>query len=105
MLAGKRAFQGNNPVSVLGNILHQHAPELRRLAPHIDERFEPIVQRCLRKEPGERFPSMAEVKTRLAELWKPGRPRPGFLIVRASSGIDGEWPPVLPRFWPPWRCG
>ena len=78
MLAGKRAFQGNNPVSVLGNILHQHAPELRRLAPHIDERFEPIVQRCLRKEPGERFPSMAEVKTRLAELVETGAPPSRF---------------------------
>jgi Tol biopolymer transport system component len=35
-----------------------------------------IVQRCLCKEPGERFPTMAEVKTRLEELVEPGEAPP-----------------------------
>ncbi len=68
MLTGKQAFQGATAVSVVGSILHQPAPTLRRVAPQLDERFDTIVQRCLQKQPGERFASMEEVKARLQEL-------------------------------------
>ncbi len=68
MLTGKQAFHGKTALSVVGSILHQPAPTLRQVAPQLDERFDAIVQRCLQKQPAERFASMAEVKSRLEEL-------------------------------------
>jgi serine/threonine protein kinase len=78
MLTGSQAFQGDNPFSVIGRILHQSAPRLRLLAPQLDERLETIVQRCLRKEPGERFAGMDEVTARLEELVETGTPQSRF---------------------------
>lgn len=73
MLTGKQAFQGKTAVSVVGSILHQPAPFLRQVVPELDERFDTIVQRCLRKQPAERFASMQEVKARLEDLVETGR--------------------------------
>jgi len=76
MLTGKQAFQGRNAVSILGNVMHQPAPRLRQVAPHLDERFETIVERCLSKKPDDRFPTIGDVKARLGELVESGEPSP-----------------------------
>jgi eukaryotic-like serine/threonine-protein kinase len=68
MLTGRQAFQGKTAVSVVGSILHQPAPTLRRVAPQLDERFDGIVQLCLQKQPADRFASMDVVKARLEEI-------------------------------------
>jgi Tol biopolymer transport system component len=68
MLTGRQAFQGHSAVSVLGNILHQQPPGLRSLNPSLDWRFEAIVERCLRKNPDERFQNITETKDELATL-------------------------------------
>jgi predicted Ser/Thr protein kinase len=68
MLTGEQAFHGHNAFSVLANIINRQAPSLLRVVPQLDQRFEAIVQRCLLKQPGERFATIGEVKAQLAEL-------------------------------------
>jgi len=74
MLTGKQAFQGQSAVSILGSIIHQPAPALRDEVPPLDERFETIVQGCLRKEPDQRFSNIVEVRSRLAEMVQANEP-------------------------------
>jgi Tol biopolymer transport system component/predicted Ser/Thr protein kinase len=82
MLTGQQAFQGRTAPSVVGSILHQPAPALRRVAPQVDERFDAIVQRCLQKQPADRYPNMDEVKAALEELVE-DRPTPQRLSFRS----------------------
>jgi Tol biopolymer transport system component/predicted Ser/Thr protein kinase len=74
MLTGNQAFQGRNAVSILGNIVHRPAPSLRQVAPQLDERFAAIVERCMAKDPDDRFPTIAEVQARLGELAEADKP-------------------------------
>jgi Tol biopolymer transport system component/predicted Ser/Thr protein kinase len=89
MLTGKRAFQGRNTVSILGNVMHQPAPRLRQVAPQLDERFDAIVERCLSKDPAGRFPTIGDVKARLAELVEAGEPSPQQPSHRARKRLVG----------------
>ena len=94
MLTGQQAFQGRTAPSVVGSILHQPSPAPRRVAPHIDERFDAIVQRCLRKQPADRYPNMEEVKAQLEELVqvRPTPPRFSFrsrrLLIQGALAIS-----------------
>ena len=72
MITGKLPFQGrslaaldrqhsrNEPPSLVSAIPHRYA----RLAPEIDQ----IVHRCLKKDPAERFKTMADLRKALAAL-------------------------------------
>jgi len=73
MLAGRQAFEGPSAISVVARILGQDPPKLATLKPGIDPRLGDIVQRCLRKDPAERFQSVTELKQRLAECAAPLR--------------------------------
>ncbi len=66
MLCGQRAFRGDSWISTLAAILHTEPPLLREINPKIPASLEVNVVRCLRKEPGQRFQNMAEVKRALA---------------------------------------
>jgi serine/threonine-protein kinase len=60
MLSGQRAFQGENPVAVMAAVIATEPPPLRAAPPLVQ-----IVSRCLRKNPAERFASVAEIEAAL----------------------------------------
>ncbi|MDQ6701372.1 MAG: protein kinase [Acidobacteriota bacterium] len=68
MATGRRAFRGESSIATLSAILTKDpdpVSALRDLAPlELDE----IVARCLRKQPAERYPGMAEVKVALEDI-------------------------------------
>lgn len=66
MLCGQRAFHGDSWVATLAAILHDEPRSLRDIKPTIPAIVEQHVGRCLRKDPGQRFQSMLEVKQALA---------------------------------------
>jgi serine/threonine-protein kinase len=72
MLCGQRAFAGDSWVSTLAAILHSEPPPLRKINPEISPALEALVVRCLRKNPADRFQTMAEVKDALAETFDSG---------------------------------
>jgi len=63
MLTGRRAFDGTNPASVIAAILERDAPSAAGVAPPTLER---VLQRCLAKDPEERWQSARDVRHALA---------------------------------------
>jgi len=62
MLSGQRAFGGDTMLSTVAAILHKE-PRPLDAPPH----FARIVARCLKKNPGERFQTAADVKAALQQ--------------------------------------
>src|SRR5262249_32512636 len=60
MLSGRRAFGGASSVSTMVAILHKE-PEPLQGPPEIEN----IINRCLRKNPAERYQTVAELKVAL----------------------------------------
>lgn len=58
MLSGSRAFEGKSPVETMYSILNGEPPALPAGIPPAVSR---IVERCLRKEPGQRFQSARDL--------------------------------------------
>jgi predicted Ser/Thr protein kinase len=103
MLTGQRAFQGESPASVVGAILERPAPSVAGVAPAALDR---VLQRCLAKEPDERWQSARDVRAALevaeegeAVAEAPGRgrwsARAGWLAAAALL--------VLVLLFAPWR--
>ena len=58
MLAGKRAYQGQNAASVIAAIIERPAPSIAGVAPPSIDR---ILQRCLAKDPDDRWQSARDL--------------------------------------------
>jgi len=92
LLSGRRAFQGETQITTMAAILHKD-PEPLQAPPN----FAGIVTRCLRKSPGERFQSAAEVKaalekTRYAESVPHAAPSIAVLpFVNMSADKEHEY--------------
>src|SRR5260370_27423761 len=65
MLSGQRAFRGDSWISTLAAILHEDPRPLRDIKGSIPSFIEQHVARCLRKDPLQRFQTMADVKQAL----------------------------------------
>jgi eukaryotic-like serine/threonine-protein kinase len=61
MLTGRVPFQGNDPLEVLYQQVHQDPPSLRDINPEIPGWLEQITLRAMSKEPGERYASANEM--------------------------------------------
>jgi len=62
MLTGKRAFAGASPASVIAAIMERPAPSIAAIAPPALDR---LLQRCLAKDPDERWQSARDLKAEL----------------------------------------
>ena len=62
MLTGKRAFDGPSAASVIAGILERPAPSIAEVAPPALDR---LLQRCLAKEPDDRWQSARDLKAEL----------------------------------------
>jgi tetratricopeptide (TPR) repeat protein len=61
MFTGVLPFQGATSLSLLRQVVHEQQRPLRVVAPEVPERVAFIVEKCLAKEPGDRFASAAIV--------------------------------------------
>ena len=68
MLTGRRPFEGANPASVIGNILHSDPPALTTVEAMTPPALDRLVQKCLAKDPSERWQTAAELQGRLEAL-------------------------------------
>lgn len=55
MLAGRVPWEGDNPLSVMGQHLTAAVPPLHVINPDVPAPIEGIVRKCLRKDPDERY--------------------------------------------------
>ena len=62
MLTGRRAFHADTGIATLAAVVHKDPAALRELRPEIPAPIERIVQRCLEKQPHQRWQNMGDVK-------------------------------------------
>ncbi len=103
MFTGHRPFPGRHPLAVLNAIIHQPAPPLVRFNPRVPPALQPILDRALAKDPGDRFQTMAafrdELKAVLRQLGREEEPIDGpFAPGRAGRRLSGTLGRVLGRF-------
>lgn len=68
MATGRKAFTGESKASVIVRILTGEPPSVTSLQPLTPRELEEVVQKCLRKEPAERWQNAAEVTNRLRQI-------------------------------------
>ena len=71
MLAGRPAFGGDTPSSVMAAILTSPPVPLRNLVPDLSAALTKVVKKCLAKAPEDRWPSADAVADALRKLRKP----------------------------------
>ncbi len=72
MVSGQRAFQGNSMIEILAAVLNQ---EPKPLPSRVPSQLASIILRCLRKDPGRRYQTMADLKAALEDLRAESHPR------------------------------
>jgi len=68
MLAGQPAFRGDSALEILSATIHLEAPPPSSANPAVDPALDAVVARCLRKDPADRYPGMAELHSELKKL-------------------------------------
>jgi serine/threonine-protein kinase len=68
MATGRRPFQGDTGLALVTSILRDEPPALTEVKPSLPRRFEQILDRCLAKDPDERFQSAEELRDELRKL-------------------------------------
>lgn len=77
MLTGEVPYQGDSPLAVMSQRVTSDAPLLRTRRPELPPVVEAVVWRALRREPAERYASMADLRhdlEHLGEVAIPGYP-------------------------------
>jgi serine/threonine protein kinase len=74
MATGRRAFDGTSQASLIGAILLTHPPPMRSLSALVPPALEKLVQRCLAKDPDERWQSARDLLWHLDFLDAGGPP-------------------------------
>ena len=68
MVTGRRAFEGSNHASVIGNILHADPPSASAIDGRVPLALDWLIRRCLAKDPADRWPTITELQARLEAL-------------------------------------
>ena len=91
MVTGRRAFEGESQVSLIGNIMNAEPAALATLQPLTPPALERVVKKCLAKHPDDRWDTAHDVADELR--W----------IAADRTGLHGiERPRSIPRVA---RCG
>jgi dienelactone hydrolase len=85
MLTGKRPFEGATAMSLLSSILKDTPAPVRSLRPGVEPPLEKLVERCLEKDPGARYPSAQELLPELEACL--GRAAPGVGFGRRPAWV------------------
>lgn len=68
MLSGRKAFEGSSHAAVMAAIVEHPAPRLSTLLPQVPRVIEGIIDRCLAKDPDERWQSARDVMFQLEAM-------------------------------------
>ncbi|MFN0104960.1 MAG: protein kinase domain-containing protein [Bryobacteraceae bacterium] len=68
-LTCRRAFRATSSITTIAAVLHVDPPPVSQIAPGVPSGLEHIVERCLRKDPDQRWQHMNDVKEALEEVW------------------------------------
>ena len=87
LLTARAAFDAPNATLVFARILQGSPVPVRAARSDVSEELAAVIDRCLRRDPAERYGSMRELKAALAQLEQLGHgvPRPSFPSRTARS--------------------
>ena len=86
MVTGRRAFQRDTAVETLSAILRDEPPPIGTARPDVPEPLRWIIERCLAKEPGQRYASTRDLARDLARLReRPGEASAATIVARRST--------------------
>lgn len=68
MVTGRRAFLGDNVITILAAVINQEPIPLATLVPNAPRELEWVITRCLKKDPEHRIQHMVDVKIALEEV-------------------------------------
>ncbi len=87
MATGRKAFEGKSSASVIAAILTVEPLPVRSFQPLAPPALERLIQRCLAKDPEERWQSAHDLKLELEWLAEKGS-EPEVPLARASVGVQ-----------------
>ncbi|HET7710447.1 MAG TPA: protein kinase [Thermoanaerobaculia bacterium] len=67
-VTGQRAFSARTPVDTLHQIVHDNPPPVEQFAPESPPDLVRVIERCLQKDPDERYQSIREVAIELRRV-------------------------------------
>lgn len=86
MLTGKRAFPGQNVISILAAVINSEPAPLAVALPNAPRELEWITSRCLKKDPERRIQHMVDVKIALEDVQdRVDLPSPAAPVLRSRS--------------------
>ncbi len=85
LVSGRRAFDGDTTADIISRVLRDDPPALQ--APDWLDR---VIRRCLRKDPLQRFQTMAELRAALDAISGHPAPRHPSIAVLAFENIGGD---------------
>jgi serine/threonine-protein kinase len=74
MLMGRPPFRGQNSAEILAKHVNEPPVPLRDINPTIPKDFADAIMRCLKKDPGDRFPTATELRGALEAVTFFSRP-------------------------------
>jgi serine/threonine-protein kinase len=90
MLTGERAFQGKSGLETLAGVLRDQPRDLVKVGVDAPDEVQEVLVRCMKKDPDQRFNSMADVKNALEQIYF--ATRSGVMTLGAS----GVWKKQAP---------
>jgi serine/threonine-protein kinase len=100
LISGELPFHGETPLDVMLVIAQKEPRPLTELKPEVPKALEAIILRCLRKQPAERFSSVAELASALQPF---GGPDAARVVARVCGTLGvtndptNEPAPILPE--------
>lgn len=85
MLTGRRPFEGADDTGVIQAIREREPPPVAELRPEAPTDLVRVVDRCLRKQPSERFPDMDAVRAALSASERRASPRPATIAIALGA--------------------
>jgi serine/threonine protein kinase/formylglycine-generating enzyme required for sulfatase activity/cephalosporin-C deacetylase-like acetyl esterase len=67
MLTGKRAFDGGSRVETIKAVQQRNPSQVRTIFKNVPAEFVEVIERCLEKQPGDRYSSIHEVEQKLSD--------------------------------------
>jgi len=92
LATGRPAFTGATAMEVIDAVIHREPPPLAAVRPDLPPDYGAIVAKAMRKEPGERYQTMADVAADLRHLERRADSRlapTGRTISRAAQFVTG----------------
>jgi eukaryotic-like serine/threonine-protein kinase len=86
LLTLRPLFEGSDRVKLIERVLHESPPPLRQVDRRVPRDLETIVMKALAKEPGERYPTAAQLADDLRRFVA-GRP----ILARRSGTVERLW--------------